>query len=60
MGELEVRMNELEKDQATYVICRTGKRNDLAAQKLTSSGFTKVWNVIPGMTQWTGEVKKSI
>ncbi|MFF2755523.1 sulfurtransferase TusA family protein [Psychrobacillus sp. NPDC058041] len=60
IGELEVRMNELEKDQAIYVICRTGKRSDLAAQKLMNSGFTKVWNVIPGMTQWTGEVKKSI
>lgn len=60
MGELEARMDELEKDQAIYVICRTGKRSDLAAQKLANNGFGNVFNVIPGMTQWTGEVKKTI
>lgn len=60
MGELERQMNELEKDKSIYVICRTGKRSDLAAQKLADNGFTNVWNVIPGMTQWKGTIKKSI
>ncbi|KQL37314.1 sulfurtransferase TusA family protein [Psychrobacillus sp. FJAT-21963] len=60
MGELERRMNELEKDKSIYVICRTGKRSDLAAQKLADNGFINVWNVIPGMTQWKGAIKKSI
>ncbi|WP_391119328.1 sulfurtransferase TusA family protein [Psychrobacillus sp. L3] len=60
MGDLEKRMDELDKNQAIYVICRTGKRSDLASQKLSNSGFAKVWNVIPGMTQWTGKIKKTI
>lgn len=57
MGDLESRLNELNKDQDIYVVCRTGSRSDLAAQKLTEEGFKKVVNVVPGMSQWTGETK---
>ncbi|MNM55754.1 Sulfurtransferase TusA [compost metagenome] len=60
MGDLEARMNELDKNQEIYVICRTGKRSDLAAQKLANNGFTKVYNVLPGMTNWNGDLTKSI
>ncbi|KOY80370.1 sulfurtransferase TusA family protein [Lysinibacillus macroides] len=60
MGELEARLAELDKEQEIYVICRTGKRSDLAAQKLVLHGFTKVFNVLPGMTSWTGDLIKNI
>ncbi|WP_249661939.1 rhodanese-like domain-containing protein, partial [Lysinibacillus fusiformis] len=53
MGELVTRLTELDKEQEIYVICRTGTRSDIAAQKLASHGFTKVFNVLPGMTSWT-------
>ena len=55
LGELEARLNELKKDDEIYVICRTGNRSDLAAQKMAEMGFSKIYNVIPGMSQWTGE-----
>ncbi|MBY0099676.1 sulfurtransferase TusA family protein [Mesobacillus maritimus] len=55
LEELEQRLGELEQDQEIYVVCRTGSRSDLAAQKLTEKGFTKVLNVVPGMSQWSGE-----
>ena len=54
-GELEDRLNELNKQDYIFVVCRTGNRSDLAAQKLTENGFTNVINVVPGMYQWTGE-----
>lgn len=57
LGELEARMNELEKEKTIYVICRTGSRSDLAAQKLAEKGFTNVWNVVPGMSQWNGAIE---
>ncbi|AZV43338.1 hypothetical protein BAOM_2729 [Peribacillus asahii] len=60
MGELEDRLDELDKDQEIYVICRTGTRSDLAAQKLTEKGFTKVYNVLPGMGSWNGDLSKKI
>jgi rhodanese-related sulfurtransferase/TusA-related sulfurtransferase len=55
LGEIEQRLGELDKDQVIYVVCRTGSRSDLAAQKLAEKGFTKVINVIPGMSQWSGK-----
>ena len=60
MGELENRLDELDKDQEIYVICRTGTRSDLAAQKLAEKGFTKVYNVLPGMSYWNDDLTKKI
>jgi rhodanese-related sulfurtransferase/TusA-related sulfurtransferase len=55
LGELENRMDELNKENEIYVVCRTGNRSDLAAQKLAEKGFTNVINVVPGMCQWKGQ-----
>ncbi len=55
LGELEERIGELNKENEVYVVCRTGNRSDLAAQKLAEKGFTNVINVVPGMSQWTGK-----
>jgi len=60
MGELDTRIKELDMDKEIYVICRTGKRSDMAAQKLANAGFNKVYNVLPGMTAWKGELTKNI
>ncbi|RSK26232.1 hypothetical protein EJF36_04820 [Bacillus sp. HMF5848] len=54
LGELDARINELNNEADIYVVCRTGNRSDLAAQKLTEKGFAKVTNVVPGMTNWNG------
>ncbi|MBI0580951.1 sulfurtransferase TusA family protein [Neobacillus cucumis] len=56
LGELEERVTELNKEDEIFVVCRTGNRSDLAAQKLTEKGFTNVFNVVPGMSQWTWKV----
>ncbi|OIK15862.1 hypothetical protein BIV60_07790 [Bacillus sp. MUM 116] len=55
LGELEERMVELNKENEIHVVCRTGNRSDLAAQKLAENGFPKVINVVPGMSQWSGK-----
>lgn len=55
LGELEGRLSELNKEDAIFVVCRTGSRSDLAAQKLAANGFTKVVNVLPGMSKWAGD-----
>lgn len=54
--------NELtiDKDASIYVICRTGNRSDLAAQKLVEAGFANVKNVIPGMSGWIGPLETTI
>lgn len=57
LGELDNRYGELSKDAEICVVCRTGSRSDLAAQKLTEKGYTNVINVVPGMSQWSGKTK---
>jgi rhodanese-related sulfurtransferase/TusA-related sulfurtransferase len=54
LGELEERLTEISGDKEIYVVCRTGNRSDMAANKLAQKGFTKVFNVVPGMSGWNG------
>ncbi|UOQ48212.1 sulfurtransferase TusA family protein [Gracilibacillus caseinilyticus] len=60
LGELENRLNELNPETPIYIVCRTGNRSDLAAQKLTDQGFKQVINVVPGMSGWEGETEKTV
>ncbi|TDL30914.1 hypothetical protein E2R51_16450 [Jeotgalibacillus sp. S-D1] len=54
LGELDSKAESLDKEKEIYIVCRTGSRSDLAARKLTAAGFTKVINVVPGMSEWDG------
>ncbi|WP_338451069.1 sulfurtransferase TusA family protein [Niallia oryzisoli] len=54
LGELEEQLNELNKENEIFVVCRTGSRSDLAARKLSEKGFANVINVVPGMSEWSG------
>ncbi|MBA2175005.1 sulfurtransferase TusA family protein [Halobacillus locisalis] len=55
LGDLDDRAKELDENKNVYVVCRTGNRSDMAAQKLTEQGFMKVYNVVPGMSEWSGD-----
>lgn len=55
LGELEERLAEINQDSEIYVVCRTGNRSDFAAQKLAEKGFSQVFNVVPGMSEWSGQ-----
>lgn len=57
LGELDSRMAELDKNAAIYVVCRSGSRSDLAAQKLSAAGYNHVVNVLPGMSGWKGKTE---
>lgn len=61
LGQLEEAISELRHlaNQEVYVVCRTGLRSDVACQILTEKGFSKVKNVVPGMSEWTGPIEKS-
>jgi len=59
-GELESHYQELDPDNECYVICRTGSRSDMVCHTLADKGFTKLKNVIPGMTEWDGDMEKDV
>jgi hydroxyacylglutathione hydrolase len=51
--ELESRLNELEpKDTSILVYCRSGGRSAAASQILADNGFTRVFNMIGGISEW--------
>ncbi|WP_108993127.1 sulfurtransferase TusA family protein [Paenibacillus agaridevorans] len=54
MGELEQKLDSLSKDEEYFVVCRSGNRSDFACQLLSERGYSKVTNVIPGMSAWEG------
>jgi rhodanese-related sulfurtransferase len=58
LGELEERFDEMDKNQEIHIICHTGNRSDLAAQKLTEKGYQNVKNVVPGMSEWEGPTEQ--
>lgn len=60
LGELNDRLNELNREAELLVVCRTGNRSDLAAQQLSAAGFHNVTNVVPGMSKWEGPTEKSV
>ncbi|MGD6964033.1 sulfurtransferase TusA family protein [Fictibacillus phosphorivorans] len=57
LGELESKLDTLDKNKEIHVICRTGSRSDMAAQMLAENGFQRVRNVLPGMSEWNGSTE---
>ncbi|MBT2255285.1 sulfurtransferase TusA family protein [Priestia megaterium] len=57
LGEVEKRSNELNKENEIYIICRSGRRSEMAGQTMKKQGFKNLVNVVPGMRDWTGKVE---
>ncbi len=54
LGELDRRLDEIDKNKTVYVICRTGNRSGHAVSFMMTQGFNDIYNVLPGMINWTG------
>ncbi len=49
LGELPVRLHELNSDRPVVLVCRSGGRSTQAARFLTANGFADVVNLSGGM-----------
>ena len=54
----EAHTKHLDKDQAVYVYCRSGKRSSDAANFLSEQGFKNVINLEGGILEWKQEGKQ--
>ncbi len=54
LGELESRLDEIESYNETEIIvyCRTGVRSQEGSDLLVANNFTKVFNMLGGITAW--------
>jgi rhodanese-related sulfurtransferase len=50
-------VDALDKDRPYFIYCRSGNRSGQACQLLESKGFTKTYNLLGGMLEWSGELK---
>ena len=56
LGTLPVRHTELDSDQLTLIVCRSGGRSARACEYLMGLGYNKVINMSGGMLEWEGPV----
>ncbi|MFL7869668.1 MAG: rhodanese-like domain-containing protein [Anaerolineales bacterium] len=52
LGQLSMRLGELDLDKPVAVICATGNRSQSASALLGQKGFKTIYNVLGGTTQW--------
>ncbi len=52
LGDIEKRYTEIDRDNPTYLMCRSGKRAAEAQRKLFALGFSNVRNVRGGFEAW--------
>jgi rhodanese-related sulfurtransferase len=52
VDELDRRIKELPRDKKILVYCRTGHRSLTASEKLETDGFTQIYNMKGGITEW--------
>jgi rhodanese-related sulfurtransferase len=60
MGEISSRLGELDPNQETVVICRSGGRSAQVAHFLEQQGFKTVFNLAGGILAWSRDLDPSI
>ncbi|AWI11503.1 rhodanese-like domain-containing protein [Compostibacillus humi] len=56
LGQIPKRLNELNKNEHYYIVCRSGGRSGSACQYLIENGYN-VTNMVGGMLDWEGETE---
>ena len=62
LGEVPKRVGELEslKNKEIVVHCKSGGRSAKAVEFLKQSGFTKIWNVVGGIGEWSNKIDPKV
>ena len=60
VDDIERFLGELPRDKDLYVTCEHGMRSQYACEYLEAAGFTRLFNVQPGMSAWRGTVEKGL
>ena len=58
--DFEAKLTQLDKNKPIAVYCRTGKRSADCAEFLEKAGFTKIYDLDGGITQWVYKGKDTI
>ncbi|MDZ7767023.1 MAG: rhodanese-like domain-containing protein [Melioribacteraceae bacterium] len=50
-------IDKLDKDKSYFLYCRSGNRSYHAGRAMINKGFTKVYNLEPGIIGWMGDTE---
>ena len=56
--DFEKNIQALDKTKPVYLYCRSGKRSNKAAQKMSSMGFKKIYDLNGGILSWNEKIEK--
>ncbi|SEH77269.1 Rhodanese-related sulfurtransferase [Halobacillus karajensis] len=57
LGQVQDRLDEIDKEQHHFIVCRSGGRSGKACGILSKRGYD-VTNIAGGMLDWSGEIEK--
>lgn len=60
LGELQTRLNELDRSKEIVVYCHTGNRSGRAVAMMREMGFTKARNLVGGIDAWSRKIDPSL
>ena len=60
LGELEERLDELDRDDHIVVHCRSGHRSATAVEQLREAGFANAWNLNGALAAWRERIDPSL
>ncbi len=60
LNQVQARAAELDPKAEIIMVCRSGRRSDLACQVLLRQGFQRVKNMAGGMLAWRGRVERGL
>ncbi len=52
LGEVMGQLDQIPRDRDVLLICQSGYRSENAARALMNAGYTRVYNVIGGTSDW--------
>src|SRR5213082_3546973 len=56
LGELQERLDELQKDEEIILLCKSGTRSAHAAQLLRAAGFARAYSLEGGVDAWADQI----
>ena len=60
MGEIPIRMNELNKEDELIIMCKSGGRSARVCEYLEQEGFSNIVNLSGGILSWAQNIDRSL
>lgn len=57
LGQIPERISEVDPNREAIMVCRSGGRSAKACEFLIANGYTKVKNMLGGMSAWSWDVE---